>query len=149
MPTVALGPHSRPHMLAKLDQRTRESRLLAAVRRDLTAHVGGRPSATQRALIERCARLSLYIEAMDRDSMASGTMSERNSRSYLAWSNSLRLALRDLGKAAAVAQPPSLERIIADHRAEDAPRRSGGDLSDEKPSSDLEADALSPGEVSA
>ena len=99
METYAIGPHSRPHMLAKLDQRTRESRLLKAVRRDLTAHVGGKPSATQRALIERAARLSLYIEVMDRESMSTGTMTERNSRQYLAWVNALRLALRELGWA--------------------------------------------------
>jgi hypothetical protein len=122
METHALGPHSRPHMLAKLDRRTRESRMLVAVRAELTAHVGGRPSAVQRALIERAARLSLYIEAMDRDSMESGTMTERNSRQYLAWSNSLRLALRELGVRAAVAPPPSLKDYVAGKMAAPASR---------------------------
>ena len=98
-------------MLAKLDRRTRESRLLATIRAELTAHVG-RPSAVQRALIERAARLSLYIEAMDRDSMESGTMTERNSRQYLAWSNSLRLALVQLGLKAAPSPTQSLAEYL-------------------------------------
>ena len=38
---------------------------------------------------------------MDRETLETGTMSERNSRQYLAWSNSLRLTLRDLGVKAA------------------------------------------------
>jgi hypothetical protein len=92
-----IGPHSRPHMLLKLDGRTKEARLMAATRAELTAHVGGRPSAVQRTLIERVARLKLYIELMDAKAIDAGGLTERDSRQYLAWSNSLRLALRDLG----------------------------------------------------
>jgi hypothetical protein len=44
-------------MLAKLDRRTREARLLAAARAKRTSHVGGAPSHVQKALIERAARL--------------------------------------------------------------------------------------------
>jgi hypothetical protein len=113
----ALSPHSPPHMLAKLDRRTRESRLLKAVRSDLTAHVGGKPSATQRALIERAARLSLYIEVMDRESIAAGTMTERNSRQYLAWVNALRLALRELGLKADEVPPDPMKAFRADLHA--------------------------------
>jgi hypothetical protein len=51
----------------------------------LTAHVGGHPNTVQKALIERAARLTLYIELMDAEALAAGTMSERNSRMYLAW----------------------------------------------------------------
>jgi hypothetical protein len=84
-------------MLSNLDRRTRESRLLEAAQASLTRHVGGSPSATQRVLIERCARLQLFIEAMDAKAFETGSMSERDSRSYLAWCNSLRLALSQLG----------------------------------------------------
>jgi hypothetical protein len=38
----------------------------------------------------------VYIETMDAQALEDGTMSERNSRQYLAWTNSLRLTLRDL-----------------------------------------------------
>jgi hypothetical protein len=63
---------------------------------------------------ERAARLMLYIEIMDRETLEAGTMSERNSRQYLAWTNSLRLTLRDLGvKAAPDVVPPSLGDYLA------------------------------------
>jgi hypothetical protein len=51
----------------------------------------------QKALIERAARLTLYIELMDAEALVVGTMSERNSRQYLAWVNALRLCLREIG----------------------------------------------------
>ena len=44
MTMAQIGPHSRPHMLAKIDGRTKESRLMAAARAELTAHVGGNPN---------------------------------------------------------------------------------------------------------
>jgi hypothetical protein len=91
-------------MLARLDWRTREAKLLTAVRAELTAHVGGSPSAVQRALIERAARLTVYIEAMDRQALESGGMSERNSKSYLAWIGQLRLTLREIGVRASPAK---------------------------------------------
>jgi hypothetical protein len=51
----------------------------------------------QKALIERAARLTLYIELMDSEALKAGTMTERNSRMYLAWVNALRLCLREIG----------------------------------------------------
>jgi hypothetical protein len=116
MTVAQIGPYSRPHMLAKIDGRTKESRLMAAARAELTRHVGGSPSHVQRVLIERAARLMLYVEIMDRETLEAGTMSERNSRQYLAWSNSLRLTLRELGvKAAPTEKPPDLRDILAEH----------------------------------
>lgn len=56
--------------LHPLDWRTREGKLLAAARAELIAHVGGHPNNVQKALIERAARLTLYIELMDRDAVA-------------------------------------------------------------------------------
>ena len=98
MIAAQLGRHSRPHMLAKLDRRTKEGKALAELRDELTRHVGGAPSAVQRVLIERAARLQFYLELMDRETLKTrGTMSERNSRMYLAWSNALRLCLREIG----------------------------------------------------
>jgi hypothetical protein len=105
-------------MLAKLDKRTKEARLLAARRAELIAHIGGEPSAVQKVLIERAARLMLFVELMDREALEAGTMSERNSRQYLAWQNSLRLCLRELGvKAAATVPPPSLVEYLASRAA--------------------------------
>ena len=118
MTVVQIGPYSRPHMLAKIDGRTKESRLLAAARAELIRHVGGAPNSIQRTLIERAARLQLYLEVMDRETLETGTMSERASRQYLAWSNSLRLTLRELGiKESAAVVPPSLGDYLASKRA--------------------------------
>jgi hypothetical protein len=103
-------------MLAKLDRRTKEARLLEAARASLTRHVGGAPDDIQRVLIERASRLMVYIETMDAQALEDGTMSERNSRSYLAWTNSLRLTLRDLGVRASPAEKlPDLHDIVAEH----------------------------------
>ena len=118
MVATKIGPHSRPHMLAKIDQRTREARLLAAARAELVAHVGGGPTSTQRTLIERAARAQLYLEVWDQRTLATGTISERDSRQYLAMQNSLRLCLRELGMQAAPAvAPPSLANIVSRHKA--------------------------------
>jgi hypothetical protein len=105
-------------MLAKLDWRTREAKLLVATRAELTAHVGGNPNSVQRALIERAARLTVYIEAMDREALGSGTMSERNSRQYLAWVGALRLCLREIGvQGAKPDKTASIAAIVARHKA--------------------------------
>lgn len=90
-------PYGCTATLARLDGRTREGRLMRRVRSELTAHVGGRPSATQRMLIERSATLSLYVTMLDRKAMQGGAMTEHDSRTYLAWSNSLTRTLRELG----------------------------------------------------
>ena len=115
---AALGPHTRePRLLEGLDWRTREGQVLIAARAELTAHVGGNPNSVQRALIERAARLTLYIELMDAEALVAGTMSERNSRQYLAWVNALRLCLRELGvREAASDKRPSLEVIVSRHK---------------------------------
>jgi hypothetical protein len=100
-----------------LDRRTREARLLEEARAALTRHIGGSPSEVERVLIERCARLQLFIAAMDAEAFEAGTLSERDSRMYLAWNNSLRLSLRELGvKQAKPEKTTSLASIVARHK---------------------------------
>jgi len=94
---------SRPDKLQNIDGRLAEAQLMARVRRELTQHLGGKPTAPQRILIDRVAALSLRLHLMDRDSARSDGMSERNSRQYLAWSNSLTRALNQIGLNAAPA----------------------------------------------
>jgi hypothetical protein len=69
------------------------------VREELTAHIGGSPSATQKALINRAAMLTLHVSLMDAKVLepGAGPLSERDSRQYLAWSNALTRILRDIG----------------------------------------------------
>ena len=114
-----LGPHTRQHrLLERIDWRTREGQVLIAARAELTAHVGGNPSNVQKALIERAARLTLYIELMDAEALVVGTMTERNSRQYLAWVNALRLCLREIGLDEAKPEMPvSLDQYLATKRA--------------------------------
>jgi hypothetical protein len=58
-------------------------------RAELAAHVGGKPSAVQAAMIERACQLTLRIVAMDRKFAETGAQTDHDSRTYLAWSNSL------------------------------------------------------------
>jgi hypothetical protein len=92
-----LGPYSRNATLAKLDGRTREARLVESLRAELTAHVGGAPSTTQRVLIDQAAQLQLRLALMDKDTDKIGTMTERNQVQYLAWSGALTRLLRQIG----------------------------------------------------
>jgi hypothetical protein len=109
-----VAPNSRPAALAKLDQRTREARMMRDTRAELTAHVGGHPSATQRALIEQAVQLQLRLAVMDRSfAEAGGTMTAHDSRTYLAWSNSYSRLLRQLGQKAAAERGPSLADYLA------------------------------------
>jgi hypothetical protein len=103
-----IGPHSAPHTLAKLDRRTRESRLLCETRAELIRHVGNNPSAVQLALIEQAAQLRLRLACMDRRFAEAGMFTEHDSRVYLAWSNSYTRALRVLGLKGAPERPMSL-----------------------------------------
>jgi hypothetical protein len=93
--------------VVRLDGRSREARLMRTVRAELTAHVGGSPSATQRALIERAAWLSLHVAKIEARTAEGGGFSEADSRQYLAWSNSLTRTLRALGIEGAPQSAPS------------------------------------------
>ena len=97
-----------------LDGRTREARALQATIDELTEHVGGNPSATQTRQIDRAARLELHMKMMDaRADQNGGALSDRDARQYLAWNNSFRLILRDLGLERQAKAPPSLPEHIA------------------------------------
>ena len=108
-----IGPYSRANAMAHLDGRTRAARLAKKTRADLTAHVGGKPNAVQAVTIERVCQLTIRIGAMDDKFARTGEQTEHDSRTYLAWSNSLRLLLAELGAAA----PPAPPRTLADHIA--------------------------------
>ena len=106
--------------LARLDGRTKEARLLQGIRADLVAHVGGAPSATQRALIEQIAQLQLRVAVMDRRFAETGAQTDHDSRTYLAWANSLSRLLRQLGVKARAADAPDLRSYLAQRAASDA-----------------------------
>lgn len=105
-----VGPYSKPNALAALDGRRREAKLIAQTRSELVAHVGGKPNAIQRRLIERAAVLALRLALMDARA-PDGNMSEKDTREYLAWSNSYVRTLRELGPAS-MPTPPSLRDYL-------------------------------------
>ncbi len=107
------GPRSRPHVLLRLDQRTREAAIIRRTREELTTHVGGNPTATQAALIERCAMLTLLVALSEKKAVEAGGLTERSSREHIALCNSLTRALRQLGLKGEAPRGPSLAEYLA------------------------------------
>ena len=94
---------------------------MAGVRESLIAHLGGSPSPVELRLIDRAALLSLHIAMFDQLALASGApLSERDSRAYLGFSNSLTRLLARLGIKGAKPSPPSLVDVLAGIAAEHA-----------------------------
>jgi hypothetical protein len=108
-----LGPYSRPAALANFDGRSRDGRFMRRVRADLTAHVGGKPSAAQRAIIDRIAWLHLHIAMIDARSSERRGMTDCDARTYLAWTNTLARMLGRLGLKGAAAEPRNLRDTYA------------------------------------
>jgi hypothetical protein len=81
------------------------------VRAELTAHVGGNPSAVQRALIERAVILSLRVAQIDAKILSGDGLTLHDSNFALAWNNALRRTLAALGVEPAAARPPSLDEL--------------------------------------
>jgi hypothetical protein len=110
-----IRPYSRPAALAKLDQRTKEARLIRETRAELLAQIGDRPSAVQRALIEQLVQIRLRIALMDRKFAETGAQTDHDSRTYLAWANSFSRLLGRLGLEASAPPPkvPTLAEYLA------------------------------------
>jgi hypothetical protein len=108
-----VGPHSRPHTLAKVDGRTKEGTVLNRVREDLTNHIG-HPNIVQQMLIERCAWLSVRIAMLDRKIEKGEAFTQVDSNTYLAWHNSLVRTLARLGikRPDASSTPAPLTRVL-------------------------------------
>ena len=108
-----LRPSSTRAAPRTLDGRTWQGRLLRETRANLAAHVGGAPNATQRALIDRCAMLTVHVAELDRSALATGAFSDHAARQYLAWSNTLARTLARLGPAVAAQRQASLADKLA------------------------------------
>src|SRR5260370_25419946 len=97
-----IGPHSRRHRLGKIDKRTFEGKLYEQFRAELTEHCGGAPDIVQRSLIERAAWVKLRCAMLDAR-ITSGNFTESDSKTYLAWTNTLRRTLIALNAEASTA----------------------------------------------
>jgi hypothetical protein len=80
-----------------IDGRRAEARRMKEIKSALIQHLGGNPSTAQRMLIDRIAALTLRLELMDKEALAGNPETERDARSYLAWSNALARMLHRLG----------------------------------------------------
>lgn len=112
------GAFSRDHVLATLDRRTKAGRVFRTIEKDLTAHVGGAPSAVERLLIQSASmkgtRLALLSESI-LDGRDIG-----NDGQALAWANSFERTLIALGLKAAIKDiSPTLADIAASINSED------------------------------
>jgi len=100
----ALGPYSRDIVLAKVDGRSREGRLLKQVRQALTAQLGGKLTPSQKLLVDRAAMLQLRCAALD-GRILDNTFTGYDNNSYVAFSNGLRRCLEALGLETPIAPP--------------------------------------------
>jgi hypothetical protein len=110
----------KPAKVPSKDGRSADAVLLRRTKAALVTHTGGKPSATQRALIDRAAMLTLHLARMDARATDEGGLSDHASREYLAWSNTLTRTLRTLGLEAVPPPPPrvrTVQEIIAEQRA--------------------------------
>ena len=87
---------------------------MAGVKADLTAHVGGNPSATQRMLIDRAAQLTLRLAMLE---ARPSPMDDHAANQYLAWNNSLVRLMARLGMTGAKQRAPDLREHIASRAA--------------------------------
>ncbi len=115
-----IGPHSRPGKLAVIDGRRAEARRMKEVRQELVAHVGGKPSATQRLMIDRVAVMLLRMELLDKEAMNGTPMADHDQRAYLGWANSVGRMLRHLGLKGVTGAAPSLSDYLKARSGEQA-----------------------------
>jgi hypothetical protein len=116
----AIDPQTRPLRWSG-KAHSREARVYREFRRELVKHVGGRPNAAQRVLIDRLAWLQTHLAGMDERALREGGLSEHAQRQYLAWSASVVRSLRTLGFSAAPEPRPTLAEILREHSATAAP----------------------------
>lgn len=112
---LKLGLYSRPKEVSRVDRRTTAGRLVAAVREELIAHVGGAPTVAQRLLIEAATHKAMRL-AMVSDAFRQGipTSVLALDETFLKFSNSLRADLQVLGIQAPKQEMPTLASYLQD-----------------------------------
>jgi len=107
------GPFSRALRKGAVDQRSREGRFLATARHQIIEHVGGNPTIAQCILIDRIAWLMLHCHLLD-ERIVSGERDwgENDRKCYLAFSNSLVRALREIGLEGNAGREPTLAEVL-------------------------------------
>jgi hypothetical protein len=103
--------------LARLDRRTKASRLTRRIRAELLAQIGPAATPAQIMLVERIVTLRLHVERFDAKAAENDGLNEHDRKAYLAYSNSLTRALRTLGLQATAQRTPTLAEHVARNRA--------------------------------
>lgn len=123
-----LGPYSavfrRGAIGASIDGRSTTGRFIRDMEKQLIDHVGGKPTVTQRLLIERIIKVRLQLDLLD-DKLTSGEWTPHDSRTYGGLLNAYRLLAREIGIEAASAAQPSVQDRLAEIHARAAGRIGG------------------------
>jgi hypothetical protein len=111
------GPYTRATSLTQIDGRCRIARQIREFTATLVQHVGGSPTAAQAVLIREAAIKNAKV-AMLVDTILAGQGVDLDcaTRTYLAWSNSLRRDLEALGMTRPDQQLPSPIEYLAARR---------------------------------
>jgi len=128
-----LSPYSRLPALVNLDRRTKEAQLIKNTRAELLGHLGGSANVVQAALIEQAVQIKLRLAVMDRRFAETGTQTEHDSRTYLAWANSYSRMLAKLGIAAPKGHPTGLTEYLTKKAASEPHTASGASVVSEEP----------------
>ena len=79
---------------------------------ELNAHVGGAPSATELRVIAAIADLEYHMGQVDERAVERGELNQHATREYLAWQNSRRRLLQQLGMAPRSGHQPRLADVL-------------------------------------
>jgi hypothetical protein len=109
-----LGPYSKKTSLTVIDGRCRVARQIREFTEILVEHVGGKPTAAQSILIREASIKNCRLVLMTDSILADGGNTDFNlaTRTYLAWSNSLRRDLEALGLTQPEKQVPRLADVL-------------------------------------
>lgn len=108
------GPHSRADKRLVADRRLAPARRARRHIEDLTEHIGGHPTATQRLLIERTAMVLVRLSYLDEKILSGMDLTDYDNRTYLAWANTARHNLSALGlHDRSGDQPQTIEQLVA------------------------------------
>lgn len=76
------GPHSRADKRLVADRRLAPARRARRHIEDLTEHIGGHPTATQRLLIERTAMVLVRLSYLDEKILSGMDLTDYDNRTY-------------------------------------------------------------------
>jgi hypothetical protein len=115
-----LGPYSKATSLTAIDGRCRAARQIREFTAELVKHLGGNPTAAQRVLVNAAAvKHAKMVMLADKILADSELDLDLATRTFLAWSNSLRRDLEAIGLARPEVQLPAapLEYLAAKRRS--------------------------------